>query len=142
MAALFVNRFSFKDSETLSRVLLIEDDGSLSFEGFAVEDRVRAPGVKVQDETAIPAGSYKMKISKSLRFSRDLPEILDVPGFSGIRIHKGNTAADSSGCIIIGSRLGPKLPVELSAVAEKKLLSAIKGRELKIYISGDQCLAK
>lgn len=136
MAALFVNRFSFKETETLSRVYLVEDDGSVSFEGFAVEDKVRAPGVKVQDETAIPAGSYKMRISKSPRLGRLLPEILDVPGFSGIRIHKGNTAADSSGCLIIGSRLGPKLPVELSALAEKKLLAAINGREMKIFISG------
>lgn len=136
MAALFVNRFSFKETETLSRVYLVEDDGSVSFEGFAVEDKVRDPGVKVQDETAIPAGSYKMRISKSPRLGRLLPEILDVPGFSGIRIHKGNTAADSSGCLIIGSRLGPKLPVELSALAEKKLLAAINGREMKIFISG------
>lgn len=136
MAALFVNRFSFKETETLSRVYLVEDDGSVSFEGFAVEDKVRAPGVKVQDETAIPAGSYKMRISKSPRLGRLLPEILDVPGFSGIRIHKGNTAADSSGCLIIGSRLGPKFPVELSALAEKKLLAAINGREMKIFISG------
>jgi hypothetical protein len=136
MAAVFVNRFSFKETETLSRVTLVEDDGSVSFEGFAVEDKVRAPGVKVQDETAIPVGSYKMKISKSPKFGRLLPEILDVPGFSGIRIHKGNTAADSSGCLIIGSRLGPKLPVELSALAEKKLLAAINGREMRIFISG------
>lgn len=136
MAAVFVNRFSFKETETLSRVTLVEDDGSVSFEGFAVEDNVRAPGVKVQDETAIPAGSYKMKISKSPKFGRLLPEILDVPGFSGIRIHNGNTAADSSGCLIIGSRLGPKLPVELSALAEKKLLAAINGREMRIFISG------
>lgn len=138
MAAVFVNRFSFKETETLSRVTLVEDDGSVSFEGFAVEDKVRAPGVKVQDETAIPAGSYKMKISKSPKFGRLLPEILDVPGFSGIRIHKGNTAADSSGCLIIGSRLGPKLPVELSALAEKKLLAAINGREMRIFISGEK----
>ena len=113
MAALFVNRFSFKETETLSRVTLVEDDGSVSFEGFAVEDRVRAPGVKVPGETAIPAGSYKMVLSKSPKFGRILPEILNVPNFVGIRIHKGNTAADSSGCLIIGSRLGPKLPVEL-----------------------------
>lgn len=138
MAALFVNRFSFKETETLSRVALVEDDGSVSFEGFAVEDRVRAPGVKIPGETAIPAGSYKMVLSKSPKFGRILPEILNVPNFVGIRIHKGNTAADSSGCLIIGSRLGPKLPVELSAVAEKKLIAAINGREMKIFISGEK----
>ena len=138
MAALFVNRFSFKETETLSRVSLVEDDGSVSFEGFAVEDRVRAPGVKVPGETAIPAGTYKMILSKSPKFGRILPEILNVPNFVGIRIHKGNTAEDSAGCLIIGSRLGPKLPVELSAVAEKKLIAAINGREMKIFISGEK----
>lgn len=57
---------------------------------------------KVYGETAIPAGIYKVILSYSNRFKRILPEILDVPHFLGIRIHRGNTEQDSAGCIILG----------------------------------------
>ena len=57
---------------------------------------------KVYRETAIPAGTYKVILSYSNRFKRILPEILNVPHFLGIRIHRGNTEQDSAGCIILG----------------------------------------
>lgn len=57
---------------------------------------------KVYGETAIPAGTYKVILSYSNRFKRILPEILNVPHFLGIRIHRGNTEQDSAGCIILG----------------------------------------
>lgn len=57
---------------------------------------------KVYAETAIPAGTYKLAVSVSPKFKRKLIEVLNVPGYSGIRIHKGNTAKDSAGCIIPG----------------------------------------
>lgn len=60
-------------------------------------------GPKVMHETAIPAGTYKVAVSFSRRFKRDLPILLDVPGFEGIRIHPGNTAEDTSGCILVGT---------------------------------------
>ncbi len=75
--------------------------------GFTLEDVVRE-GPKVPGETAIPAGRYKVILSASHVFkNRDgspkvLPELLDVPGFSGVRIHGGNTAADTKGCILVG----------------------------------------
>ena len=68
-----------------------------------IEDRVREPGEpKVWGETAIPYGIYQIALTMSNRFGRVLPELLKVPGFSGIRIHSGNTAADSAGCILVG----------------------------------------
>lgn len=57
---------------------------------------------KVYTETAIPTGTYKIEMTYSSKFKRILPLLVDVKGFSGIRIHRGNTEIDSSGCIIVG----------------------------------------
>lgn len=80
--------------------------GELSIEGqhecWTCEDVVRPPGVKVLGETAIPAGRYRVTVTFSNRFQRLLPLVNDVPGFTGIRIHPGNTAADTEGCILPG----------------------------------------
>jgi Steigviridae/Suoliviridae L,D-carboxypeptidase/transpeptidase len=73
------------------------------FEAFTLEDIVR-DGPKIQHQTAIPAGRYRVEITPSERFGRMLPILLDVPGFTGVRIHPGNTAADTSGCILVGER--------------------------------------
>lgn len=58
--------------------------------------------VKVVNQTAIPVGSYKVTITYSNRFQKLLPLINNVKGFSGIRIHSGNTKEDTSGCILVG----------------------------------------
>lgn len=57
---------------------------------------------KVYAETAIPTGTYKVELTYSNKFKRILPLIKDVKGFTGIRIHRGNTEHDSAGCIIVG----------------------------------------
>ena len=62
-----------------------------------LEDRVRPEGEKIYGKTAIPEGTYEMVLSYSPRFKKILPEILNVPNFTGIRIHCGNSSADSSG---------------------------------------------
>jgi hypothetical protein len=71
------------------------------FECFTLEDRVRP--VKIHGATAIPAGIYEVAITFSDRFQKPLPLLLNVPNFAGIRIHPGNTAADTEGCILVGT---------------------------------------
>ena len=57
---------------------------------------------KVYGLTAIPAGKYKIIVTDSLKLKRRLPLLLNVPGFSGIRIHGGKNANWSEGCILVG----------------------------------------
>lgn len=57
---------------------------------------------KIPGATAIPRGRYKITITFSNRFQRMLPLLNNVPGFSGIRIHPGNTSEDTEGCILPG----------------------------------------
>jgi len=61
----------------------------------------RDPSKKVYGETAIPRGRYQVTVSKSTRFKRDMLLLLNVPQFEGIRVHSGNTAEDTHGCIIV-----------------------------------------
>lgn len=58
---------------------------------------------KVDGATAIPAGLYHVAITFSNRFQRDMPLVEGVEGFSGIRIHPGNTSADTAGCLLVGT---------------------------------------
>ncbi|MGN7887417.1 DUF5675 family protein [Dyadobacter sp. 22481] len=59
-------------------------------------------GLKVMGKTAIPTGRYRVEITYSPRFKKKLPILIGVPGFSGIRIHAGNWAKDTDGCLLPG----------------------------------------
>lgn len=92
---------------------------------------------KIKGETAIPTGTYKVVINNSPKFKRNLPRILNVPGFDGILIHRGNTHRDSAGCLLCGeNKLVGK--VVNSTKYEKlitELLTAAQNRNEQITIT-------
>jgi hypothetical protein len=83
---------------------------------------------KVLNQTCIPCGNYTVILSESTRFKRILPEVLNVLGFIGIRIHNGNTEADTSGCILIGYKTDNKKIWE-SVKATNDLVDKLTGAD-------------
>ena len=125
-----VKRFEFKDTHTVGKMYV---DGI--YECYTLEDVVRN-GTKVLGKTAIPIGTYKLIIDASTRFKQDMPHILDVPDFTGVRIHAGNTSADTDGCILLGSTWAGKDFIGNSKIAYKKFFDKLKqNKTVSITIS-------
>lgn len=98
-----LKRHKFGDVFTLGTMHI---DGL--FLGYTCEDedrKLEEVGVdaKIKGKTAIPRGRYEVVLSFSNRFQKIMPEVLSVPGFSGIRVHAGNSAANTSGCPLLGA---------------------------------------
>lgn len=106
----------------------------------AVRERIGVPVAawKIKGLTAIPAGDYVIEITHSQRFGRLMPQVMNVPGFTGVRIHSGNNSLDTDGCILVGNDWGGGDWIGNSRVAYNtlfaKLLAAHKRGE-KITIS-------
>lgn len=96
-----------------------------------LEDVVRPAGEKVYGQTAIPDGTYEVFLTVSKRFKKLMPLLLKVPNFTGVRIHSGNTAADTDGCILVGKNKEKGKVLESRAVFTKlmKRLEPIDGKE-------------
>ena len=58
--------------------------------------------LKEYGKTAIPRGEYAISVTFSNRFQKNLPQLMDVPAYEGVRIHSGNTHEDTEGCILLG----------------------------------------
>ena len=123
MIALTLRRFARASGWTI---------GHLSAGGealcFTLEDpdRLLVGLPKLPKRTAIPHGHYDVRMTPSARFNRVTPQLMDVPGFAGVRIHPGNSAADTEGCVLPGraADLFAGL-VRESAKAYAELFSAI-----------------
>jgi hypothetical protein len=122
--------------------------GTLSIDGkfhcFTLEDVIREK--KVFAKTAIPAGAYHVYLCESPKFSdkyeklgrgRIVPLIADVPGYKGIRIHCGNKASHSEGCVLVGYYWDKKSAyIDKTHEAFKGLMAKLKGsgKHLRITI--------
>jgi hypothetical protein len=97
-----VIRQQFDDECTLGEMII---DGV--HECFTLEPQTRAPDApKVFAKTAIPYGTYPVSVTYSPHFGADMPLVGNVPDFEGVRIHPGNTAADTEGCCLVGESQG------------------------------------
>lgn len=117
---ILVQRIAKRDDYTIGRLFV---DGKYVCD--TLEDKVREPGVKVAGKTAIPAGRYRVIVNVSPKFGRELPRLLDVPGFEGILIHRGNTPEDTAGCILVGENRA-KGKVLNSTPYELRLVQMVK----------------
>ena len=107
---------------------------------FTLEDVVRATGIKDKGFTAIPAGIYRMTVTRSQKFGRDMVLIFNQPDmslqadgirFDGIRVHGGNTHADTSGCVLVAKN---KLSDEsIQGTMEKEFTALVKSFEDQGY---------
>ena len=104
-----VIREGFTDTSTYGKMYI-----NGSFFCYTLEDIVRPFGVKVYGKTAIPKGLYNVNVTYSGHFRRHMPILYNMPNryelrgggiaFSGVRIHGGNTAKDTHGCILVAKK--------------------------------------
>jgi hypothetical protein len=137
---LVLRRDTLLPDRTLGRLLC-----QGTFICHTLEDRVRevagepVEGWKVRGETAIPVGNYKVLVTQSTRFKKLLPLLVDVPGFSGIRIHSGNKPEDTEGCVLVGLERSPENEVLRSRDAMSVLLPQLqfalsRGEEVTLLV--------
>lgn len=131
-----VKRFEFGPTYTVGKLFI---DGI--YECYTLEDVVRPKDQdKVYGVTAIPEGTYKLAITYSPKYKKDLPYVRDVPGFEGIRIHSGNTSVDTDGCILVGKfwEGGDKIiqsRLAFGSLFDKLKLALSKKQDLQIVIT-------
>jgi hypothetical protein len=110
--------------------------GSLYIDGgffcYTLEDKDRKledGGEKVYGETAIPRGTYKLAITYSNRFKQQMPLLMDVSQFEGVRIHPGNTKEDTHGCLLVGTTYSNKRITNSRPAYEKLMVHLNKAIE-------------
>ena len=109
---LYVHRLSSGEESTIGALFLRKGSGNLEFLCFTLEDEFR--DVKVNGETRIPAGEYRIGIRAEggfhskyisrfgIPFHKGMLQVMNVPNFEYILIHCGNTDDDTAGCLLVG----------------------------------------
>lgn len=129
---LTVQRRIFNTEGTRTTIGELFIDGK--FFCYTAEDEVRPDDIKVQDKTAIPIGEYKIALTMSNRFKRITPLIYNRPDYSvekgkvrftGVRIHGGNDATNSSGCILVAHNVADTKD-RIYGTAEKDLTALLQ----------------
>lgn len=126
-----IKRKTFTDRSTTGDLFL---DGV--FFCHTLEDKVRIDdpltsideSVKIPHKTAISTGTYKLIMNFSPKFGCIMPRLLDVPGFTGILIHRGNSPNDTWGCILVGDELGDDT-IRKSTIAFNRLYAKLQAVE-------------
>ena len=102
-----IKRLVFTEKSTISELWVngimfchMLEDKDRGLTQWMTEQEIAA--IKVPKATAIPRGLYHCKVTFSSRFQKMMPEVLNVPGFSGVRMHAGNKAEDTDGCPLFG----------------------------------------
>lgn len=92
--------------------------------------------IKIHGQTAIPSGRYEIRVTLSARFRRQLPILLNVPGYAGVRIHPGNTDANTEGCLLPGKndRVGQVSNSRATMAALQKQIEEAIYQNSKVYI--------
>jgi hypothetical protein len=80
-----------------------------------VDRQLEDGGEKIDGLTCIPRGTYVLDFTYSPKFNMKLPLLINVPNFINIRIHPGNTAADTEGCILVGTKMDIKREMVLNS---------------------------
>lgn len=133
-----LRRITFKPKYTIGKLYIdgnyvcdTIEDTDRNLDDSMIEDEIKKK--KVYGETAIPYGTYPVRITYSNKFKKMLPLVENVKGFSGIRIHSGNTEKDSLGCIIVGKNKKVGMVLD-SRVTMDKLMNILTSTKENIYI--------
>ena len=92
---------SFLTVDGVAQQYILEDVDRGLYQGMQI-DEIRL--IKIPERTAIPVGRYRVDITYSSRFKRMMLILIGVPGFSGIRVHGGNTHLNTEGCLLPGKK--------------------------------------
>ena len=133
-------RIAFKDTYTIGKLYVdgkyfcdVLEDKDRGLDSSMTESEILEK--KVKGQTAIPTGHYVINITYSPKYKRMMPLLLDVKGFSGIRIHSGNTAKDTEGCLIVGKNKKVGMVLE-SRDTYQRLFKMMEGqKEITIDIT-------